>query len=60
MQFFITTARCSQAMLGGQLDVADRLASEAIQTGTITGQSDAAEFGGAQLFYIRWHQGRRK
>jgi hypothetical protein len=58
MQFFVTAARCSQAMLNGQLDAADRLAGEALQIVAANGQPDAAELYGGQLFYIRWHRGR--
>jgi tetratricopeptide (TPR) repeat protein len=60
MRFFVSIARGSQALFAGHVDAAQRLASEALQIGTASGQADAAEFCGAQLFFIRWQQGRLK
>jgi hypothetical protein len=51
-------ARCCQVLLAGDLKKAERLASRALQIGTESGQPDAETIYSAQLFCIRWHQGR--
>jgi len=50
--------RCSQALLNGDPDEAERLALEGMQLGSDTGQPDALTVFGANLASIRWHQGR--
>jgi class 3 adenylate cyclase len=46
------------ALLTGDADRAEDLATEALKLGTDTGQPDAVAIYGAQLVVIRWHQGR--
>jgi class 3 adenylate cyclase/energy-coupling factor transporter ATP-binding protein EcfA2 len=45
-------------MVQGWAEESERLATEALQLGTDTGQPDAAAIFGAQLIGVRWHQGR--
>jgi hypothetical protein len=47
-------------MLDGQLEVADRLATEALQIGTPMGSRTPRSSAVDSLFYIRWHQSRLK
>ncbi len=50
--------RCLVALLAGDADEADRLASEALQISSDSGQPDAFVVYGANLINIRLHQGR--
>jgi class 3 adenylate cyclase/tetratricopeptide (TPR) repeat protein len=47
-----------RAYVAGRLDEAERLATEAFQAGTDTGQPDAGAIFGAQIGYVRLAQGR--
>ena len=49
---------CVWALMQGDLESAERFATEAFETGTASGEPDAALFLGAQMFIIRYHQGR--
>ena len=46
------------ALLSGDIAQAEVLTNEALQVGNDTGQLDALAIYGAQIFSIRWHQGR--
>jgi DNA-binding SARP family transcriptional activator len=50
--------RCCLALLAGEVDEADRLASDALKIGTESGQRDAESIYNGQVLCIRWHQGR--
>ena len=50
--------RSWSTLLVGDIAQAEALANEALQIGNETGQPDALVIYGAQLFSIRWHQGR--
>jgi tetratricopeptide (TPR) repeat protein len=47
-----------RTLLRGNLAEAERLATEAYEIGTATGQQDALVYYAGQLFAIRWDQGR--
>ena len=49
---------CIWALMQGDLQSAERFATEAFDAGTASGEPDAAVFLGAQLFIVRYHQGR--
>lgn len=53
-----TYTRSWQAVLVGDLEEAERLATEALELGAATGQPDAMSIYGGQLVDLRWHQGR--
>jgi len=50
--------RSWSTLLAGDVAQAEALADEALQIGNDTGQPDTLTIYGAQLFSIRWHQGR--
>ena len=50
--------RCAQVLLDGDADEAERLAGEALQVATDSGQPDGFALYGALLAAVRWHQGR--
>jgi class 3 adenylate cyclase/tetratricopeptide (TPR) repeat protein len=50
--------RDGRVLLGGRVDEADRLVREAFELGRATGQPDADLFLAAQLFQVRFEQGR--
>ncbi len=50
--------RCMQVLLNGDADEADRLANDALQISSDSGQPDAFVVYGANLAGIRFHQGR--
>jgi tetratricopeptide (TPR) repeat protein len=54
----VAQRRCPQVLLTGEVDEAERLAGEAFQIATDTGQPDAFALFGAHLAGIRWQQGR--
>jgi tetratricopeptide (TPR) repeat protein len=49
---------CIWELVQGDLQSAERFATEAFEAATASGEPDAAVFLGAQLFIIRYHQGR--
>jgi class 3 adenylate cyclase len=49
---------CIWALMQGDLQSAEELATDAFESATASGEPDAALFLGAQLFIIRYHQGR--
>ena len=49
---------CIWALMQGDLESAERFATAAFDTGTASGEPDAALFLGADMFTIRYHQGR--
>jgi class 3 adenylate cyclase len=49
---------CVWALVQGDLELSEQLATEAFEAGTAFGEPDAALFLGGQLFTIRYHQGR--
>ena len=53
-----TQNRITQDLAAGRFDDAERAANEAYDLGVATGQPDALTLFGAQLLWIRWHQGR--
>jgi tetratricopeptide (TPR) repeat protein len=48
----------ARALLAGDHEAAERLATDALQVANDSGQPDAIEFYGAQLMGVRWQQGR--
>jgi len=50
--------RSWRALLAGDAELAESLASQALQLGAKTGQLDAVAFYGVQVLAVRWHQGR--
>jgi tetratricopeptide (TPR) repeat protein len=53
-----TFIRSLHASLSGDVEAAEELATEAFQIANDTGQPDGLVVFGANLFSIRWHQGR--
>jgi class 3 adenylate cyclase/tetratricopeptide (TPR) repeat protein len=53
-----TFQRTWSSLLFGDVGKAEVLASEALRIGTDSGQPDALVLYGAQLFHVRWFQGR--
>src|SRR6476620_6740869 len=49
---------CIWALIQGDFESAERFATEAFDFGTASGEPDAALFLGADMFTIRYHQGR--
>ena len=58
LEFLIGNPRVSVALHRGEFEEAERLAGESYELGIATGQADALTLYGAQLLWIRWHQGR--
>ena len=54
----VTYMQCTHVLLTGDAQEAERLASEALQIGSHSGQPDALMVFGTNLAGIRWHQGR--
>ena len=58
LHWLVTYGRCWQVLMAGDADEAERLANDALQLGSDSGQPDALMVYGANLLNIRWHQGR--
>jgi class 3 adenylate cyclase/tetratricopeptide (TPR) repeat protein len=58
LTWLVTYGRCWVALMAGDADEADRLATSALQIGSDSGQPDAFTVYGGNLLNIRWHQGR--
>jgi len=58
LTWLATYSRCPHVLLSGDAEEAERLASEALQIGSDSGQPDALMVFGASLIGIRWYQGR--
>ena len=58
MRWLATMNETWFALLGGDADQAETLASEALQREALSGQPDATVLYTFQLHVIRWHQGR--
>lgn len=58
LKWVATFSRGVAAVLAGDIDAAESLADEVLQIGDETGQPDVLVVYGAQIAYVRWHQGR--
>ena len=58
LTWLVTYGRCWVALLAGDAEEADLLATGALQIGSESGQPDAFTVYGGNLLNIRWHQGR--
>ena len=47
-----------RALIAGDLERAEELAGQALEIGVASGQPDAYAFYAAQMFFLRWRQGR--
>jgi hypothetical protein len=58
LRWISTYLRAGRSLLAGQIDEGERLAVEASELGTATGQPEAALYVASQLIVVRFEQGR--
>jgi DNA-binding SARP family transcriptional activator/tetratricopeptide (TPR) repeat protein len=58
LRWITAFSRSCRALLAGDPGEAERLAEEAFEIGTESGQPDALDFFGAGIAHVRWQQGR--